>query len=370
MILGIDVSSYEETVAQGGKFYENGVEIDPIKDLYDQGCSVARIRVWVNPYDENGNTYYGGTTDEEHFFKHAKMMAKYGYTIMVDFHYSDYWADPAKQVPPKGMINYSAKELEKWVYDYTKAFMSRCRKEGIDVTYVQTGNEITNGMLFPTGCLASWYGGGSFNYQNFTNYLKAGIKAVKEEYPNAKTIIHVERIHLTDWMKKYFTHLIDAGVDFDIIGCSYYPYWHGSFEQLEKGLDYLSSFNKELFIIETGYAFTDYPYFDHFVTKRYKEKCRRTYLHKFVAPLEIPLTPQGQCDYIDKIFDIAKRHNVSGVFYWEPLWIASDGCKWCTKAGLKYNHDTTPDDHGFWANQCLFDYDHNKLPAFYHFKNK
>ncbi len=370
MVLGIDISSYEETLSTGVKFLDHGEECDPIKELHDQGCSVARIRVWVDPYDKKGHPYYGGTSDEKHFFTHAKMMMKYGYSIMVDFHYSDYWSDPSKQTPPKSWAGLDVDGLEKAVYEYTKEFLEKCVKEGINVTYIQIGNEITNGMLYPTGALTEWSKGGKQNYDTFIRYLKAASKACREVMPKAGIIVHIERSAYYDWINEFFLRLQEAKLDYDIIGCSYYPFWHGNLEGFERSLAHLKSFKPRVMIVETGYGFTDTPYFLKPAKPEEIEQARLEYIKMFSAPVEIPLTPEGQCDFLDRIFELAEKYELEGVCYWEPLWCTGkEGYPQNPKA-YKYTHEKYKPSKSVMANTCLFDYDWEKLPAFHHFKLK
>ncbi len=370
MVLGIDVSSYEEVLSSGVKFFDHGKECDPIKELAKQGCDIARIRVWLDPYDSKGKPYYGGTSDRAHFFSHAKMMMKYGYGIMVDFHYSDYWADPSKQIPPKAWAHKSIDELQRSVYDYTKEFLLECVKEKIDVKYIQIGNEITNGMLFPTGALLEWSHGGKHNYGNFISYLKAASKACREVIPEAGIIVHVERTAYTEWITEFFTRLNEARLDYDIIGCSYYPFWHGGFKDFEASLCNLKHFCPRVMIVETGYGFTDTPYFLKPAKPKEIEEARQGYIKYFATPLEVPLTPEGQCEFIERIFDLAEKYELEGVCYWEPLWCSGkDGYPQNPNAykyvGEKYHYSKS-----VMANTCLFDYDWEKLPAFSHFKKR
>ncbi len=374
MILGVDISSYEEVKSCGVKFLDHGVECDPLKDFTENGVSLARIRVWVDPYDEEGKPYYCGTCDEKHFMKQAKMVAKYGWSVMIDFHYSDFWADPQKQIPPKAWHGLKPKELEVKVYEYTRDFLLDCVKEKINVSYIQIGNEITNGMLYPSGSLTPFnYHGGKHNYKHYIAYLKAASKACREVMPEASIIVHIERSANTAWITDFFTRLQDAGLDYDVIGTSYYIFWHGELGPFEESLQNLKRFKDRVMIIETGHGFTDLPKFYYEPDEKTIEATRWGYRKSFACTtLEIPLTYEGQCEFLDKIFEYAEKYDLEGICYWEPLCLAPkyDIPPYNVKA-YEYNGDGGFNPDGsYWANTCLFDYNWEKTPAFDHFKLK
>ncbi len=368
MVLGIDVSTYPEVVARGGKFYKDGKPVDPIAEFRKNGITCSRIRVWVDPYDECGNPYLGGTCDEKNFFALAKEMMAYGYDIMLDFHYSDFWADPSKQLKPKAWAGLNTKELGEKVYTYTRDFLLKCRAEGIALPYIQVGNEITNGMLWPDGYLTDNGDGTRGNFKNLCYLLSCGSRACREVSPESKVIIHLERGHLVDVHREYFDNLRDYGVDYDVIGLSYYPYWHGTFEMLEDAVIRLQKrYNKQVMIVETGYGFTMAPFLEEG-----SDKDALVIGEKFLSGIqwEIPykLTPDGQDKFVKRILALSEKLGIIGVIYWEPCWVPGNNICWASKAGQRYTGETDKSEVNEWANQCLFDYDGNMLPAFNSFK--
>ncbi len=368
MVLGIDVSTYFEVLACGGKFFKDGKPVDPLDEFRKNGITCSRIRVWVDPYDENGAPYLGGTCDEKNFFKLSKTMMEYGCDIMLDLHYSDFWADPSKQLKPKAWRNLSTKQLGEKVYGYTRGFLEKCKAEGIPLPYIQVGNEITNGMLWPDGYLTDNGDGTRGNFDNLCYLLSCGARACREVSPESKIIIHLERGHLVDVHREYFDHLRDYGVDYDVIGLSYYPYWHGTFEMLEDAVQRLQKrYNKEIMIVETGYGFTTAPFLEEG-----EDGDPLVIGEKFLSGIqwEIPydLTPEGQDKFVKHILSLSQKLGITGVFYWEPCWVPGNNICWASLAGQKYTGETGKSQVNEWANQCLFDYQGNMLPAFSSFK--
>ncbi len=369
MILGVDVSTYFEEKRSGANYYVLNKLVDPLKIFKDNGVSHMRIRVWNDPYDENHKPYKGGTCDVNNLVKLAKVAKEYGYKVVPDFHYSDFWVDPGKQFIPKDWKNDSYETLLTKVEDFTKSTLRKLRNENIDVDLIQIGNEITNGMLWPIGKLIdNGNGKKRSNYDSLCGLLKAGIKGAKEVYPNAKIILHLERSNDANVYQEFFIEMEKHDVNYDIIGASYYPYWHGSFEQLFANLDSCRNrFNKEIMIMELGYGFTLEDYIfntegaPHLVINEEK-------LNEMKQSLPYPLNEEGQAKFIEKFLFLAKEHHVSGVFYWEPLWIPGNDICWASSEGQQYINETGKSQRNEWANQCLFDYEGKALKALNKFK--
>lgn len=364
MILGIDVSTYfEELERNNPHYFKNGQEIDPLQAFFDQGVSVLRTRLWVHPYDEKGNPYFGGTADLKNYIRLAKLGQKYGYQFLLDFHYSDFWVDPLKQTCPKAWKGLTFDQIENKIYEYTKESLQEIKKEGIDTQYIQIGNEITNGMVWPYGQLNEKRD----NFDQLAKLIKAGIKGAKEVYPNAKIIIHLEKSNLKDLYYEYFSNLAKYDVEFDIIGMSYYPYWHGSLDDLFANVKMCQeTFKKDVMIMEVSYAFTLEDYIkgaeNHLaINKNSKE---------YIAHLPEPISEAGQANFIRKFLRLAKEHDIKGVFYWEPMWLPGKDIHWATVEGQKYFNQTIKETRNEWSNQCLFDYNGNALPAFDEYSKK
>lgn len=368
MLLGIDVSTYFEEEKVNAKYYLDGQQIDPLKVFYAQGVRYMRIRIWNRPYDDEGHPYLGGTADLDNCIKLAKMAKEYGYHFILDFHYSDFWADPGKQMCPKDWKGLSFTEIEKALYSFTKESLTKVKNEGIDVEYVQIGNEITNGMVWPYGKLDESTNPRG-NYESLAKLLKQGIKASKEVYPNIQTIIHLERSYDQVIYNEYFSSIISLGVDFDVIGMSYYPYWHGNFEQFFDNVENCKkNFHKPVMVMELGYGFTleDYLLNNNGAAQLV---INQDMINEMLAKLPYPISIEGQKMFVRSFLKLAKEHELLGVVYWEPLWVphGEDIC-WASKYGQEYIGETGKSTRNEWSNQCLFDYEGKALPSFKEFK--
>lgn len=370
MKLGIDVSTYFEELSHGAKYTDNGRQVDPLDLFRLNGVDLMRIRLWVNPYSENGEPYLAGTCDLDNFLNLADLAQKKGYGIMLDFHYSDFWCDPAKQFIPKSWRGLSLEQLAQKVYSYTREVLEISAKHGIYIKYIQVGNEITNGMLWPVGKLnRSGTANDEREYENLCRLFSAGAKACREICPSAKIVLHLERSYDQAVYNEVLGNMQKRNVDYDVIGMSYYPYWHGTFEQLFANVENCKKFGKEIAIVETGYAFTveDYVKNEHgaaHLVVNVSDVLPGSFAEKY------PLNPDGQKKFVRDLLSGAEQHGISSIFWWEPLWLPGDGICWASKAGQNYIGETGKSTRNEWANQCLFDYEGNKLPAFDEFKLK
>ncbi len=367
MILGVDVSTYLEELEHGAKYYRDGVEIDPLDEFRANNVEYARIRVWNNPYGENGEPYLAGTCDAHHFVRLAKLMQQKGFKILLDLHYSDFWADPGKQYPPKAWKDYSLDELAVAIYDYTTYVCKLAIREGIDISLVQIGNEITNGILWPIGKLEN-LDGTRGNYRNFTTLIKEGVRAVRECSPSTGIILHLERSNDKAVYQEFFDNMLAYNVDYDIIGASYYPYWHGTIDELMNNFEALKRFGKDIMIMELGYGFTLKGYSLNGETQRLVIDEERIADDEFTR--KYPVSENGQAKFVMDVLERARNQGVKGVFYWEPLWLPGEGVCWASIAGQEYINETGKSTTNEWANQCLFDYQGNILKAFDEFSKK
>ena len=371
MILGVDVSTYFEEKKAGARYFSAGKQVDPLEVFKGNGVTHMRIRIWNDPYSEGKKPYKGGTCGVENFLRLASLAKEYGYRVVPDFHYSDFWADPGKQFIPKGWANDSYETLLAKVAEFTKSTLLKLKGEGIGVEMLQIGNEITNGMLWPIGKLIdNGEGERRGNYDCLCGLLKAGIAAAKEVYPHAKIILHLERSGDAAVYQEFFEEMGRHGVPYDIIGASYYPYWHGSFKQLFDNLDSCKAkFKKEIMIMELGYGFTLEDYIltnngaPHLVINEEK-------LKEMKEALPYPLNEDGQAAFIEEFLALSEKHGVEGVFYWEPLWIPGEDICWASTEGQRYINEVGKSQRNEWANQCLYDYEGNALKALDKFKIK
>ena len=231
-IRGMDISSYLALKKAGVKYYDyEGNETPLLKVLHDNGINYIRIRIWNDPFNADGETYGGGGNDVSTGVEIAKEAAQYDMKVLLDFHYSDFWAEPAVQLVPKAWkkdVNNTEKMCSD-VYDFTKESIQKFKDAGANIGMVQVGNEITNGLL---GIYSNRDKGESFNViwgdkkksTEVNKYLKAGIKAVREYTPQALVALHLETPNVWKYKTIMNTWKRD-NVDYDVLGSSYYPFW-------------------------------------------------------------------------------------------------------------------------------------------------
>jgi len=346
--LGMDISTLEETERLGGKFYENGKEAAFYDIIKRHGVSSIRLRLWNDPFDEKGENYGAGNCDIENILRAARRALKNGMNWMLDFHYSDFWADPGKQFIPKAWQGFTFEQLEKAVYEYTKETLERFKKEGVYPRYVQIGNEITNGMLWPMGKVDyDKVTGAPSSYGNLMRLLKAGTAAARES-GDVKIILHLEKSGDNARYRHWLDAALAAGIDYDIIGVSYYPYWHGSMQTVKENLEDISArYNKDVMVVETAYPFTN---------------GESTLLDG--SPLPYPHSIEGQSNFFRDLVKMIKSvKRCTGLYYWEPGWLRTEGATWVTESAFKYIGEEQKAGGNGWACNCLFDYEGNLLPA-------
>lgn len=368
-IKGMDISTLIELENCGAKYYDYGKEGDLFDILKSYGTNAVRIRLWNNPYNAQGRPYGAGTNDTSTMLKLARRAKAHGMDILLDLHYSDFWADPGKQFKPKAWENMDVSQLEQAVYNYTTEVMDICKENGCLPDMVQTGNELSNGMLWPDGQIFDDKTAASLGrtpeYDNLACFTSAGIRAAKTAVPGIKTMIHLDNGGNNELYRRWFDNYIKRGEDFDIIGLSYYPFWHGTLDDLSANMaDIAKRYGKELIVAEVSMGFTmeDYKDYEKLDDKERKGMATR---QELVDKIEYPMTKEGQAGFMKDLLDrICKVPGGlgAGFFYWEPGWIPVQGSGWATKESLEYIKDPGPCGNE-WANQALFDYNGNVLPA-------
>ncbi|HIT90829.1 MAG TPA: glycosyl hydrolase 53 family protein [Candidatus Merdenecus merdavium] len=347
-IKGVDISILEELEALGVKYYDQGVNKDLFDILTYYDVNTIRLRLWHDPYDEQGHPYGGGTNDMEKTIHMAKRAKAKNLQFVLDLHYSDFWTDPGKQIKPKAWKNLSEVELENKVYQYTYETVKTFKEEGVQPEIIQIGNEITNGFLWPDGKTP--------NYDTMCSLLKQGIQAVKDIDTKIKIILHLDFGGDNKLYRSWFDEVTKREVEFDIIGLSYYPFWHGTLEELSFNLNDISKrYNKEVLVVETAYGFT----------LESQEGCINIFSQELADQGGYDPTPQGQSDFLVDLYNCLRsveNQKGLGFVYWEPAWIPVKNSTWATKAGRDYIKDTAKGGNS-WANQSLFDYQGNALPA-------
>lgn len=357
---GMDLSTIKEVEGLGGRFYDHGEEKDVFEILKSYGMNAVRLRLWNDPYGPDGTPYGAGTNDLPTTLELAKRAKAQGMEVLLCMHYSDFWADPGKQRVPKAWRGMDAEQLTEEVYSFTRDTLLAMRRAGAFPGLIQVGNELTNGMLWPQGKLLE-----CGNYDNLAKFVSAGIRAVRSLDQEIPIMIHLDNGGNAPMYRDWFDHYLERGEEFQIIGLSYYPFWHGSLEELKNNMNDLAvRYGKELVIAEVSMGFT---MADYGVYEKLAQEERKGYATKpeLVEKLEFPMTKKGQADFMKALFaviDQVPENKCSGFFYWEPAWIPVPGSGWANEAALQYIEEKGPGGNE-WANQALFDYEGQSLPA-------
>ncbi|MBR0294867.1 MAG: glycosyl hydrolase 53 family protein [Bacilli bacterium] len=369
MILGIDVSTYLEQQRLTHQVYrKDGKIIDPFEIFKSQGVTHIRTRIWNNPHNEKGEDYLGGTCDLDNFINLYRHLKKYDFKYLVDFHYSDFWTDPSKQFMPKAWKDLTFEELLDAVYLFTRDSLKRIKDEGVDVTHVQIGNEITHGMLWPHGELR-YKEERRPSFRKLSALLKSGINGVKEVYPNAEIIIHLEQSYDQACYDEFIYELRENGVQFDIMGSSYYPFWHHGFDEYFANQDMIKNkYHLKTMTCEVGYPFTLKDYHLKNDDKAKHLVINEDNLKDFIHYLPSPISKAGQASFMKEFLALARKHGLDAVYYWEPLWVPGEGICWASEDAQKYQNLKVKDSRNEWANQCMFDYDGEANPILDEYK--
>ena len=364
-ILGMDASCVPALEKSGVKYYDHkGEEKDVYAILAENGINYIRVRVWNDPYNSSGKGYGGGNCDIENAIEIGKRATAYGLKLLVNFHYSDFWADPGKQMEPLAWKGMSIEEKSEALYTYTKECLEKLVNAGVDVGMVQIGNE-TNGSL--CGESAASIGG----WNKITILMKEGSRAVREVCPNALVVIHFANPEKVTNYESYSKNLDYYGVDYDVFASSYYPFWHGTLDNLKTVLEKVATtYGKKVMVAETSYAFTpdDTDFYGNTIGEGGG------------IVKDYPFTVQGQANLVRDVVDtVANTKNGIGVFYWEGTWISAGGENYDENLALWEEHGSgwasshaaeyDPDDAGQWYggcavdNQAFFDQDGHALES-------
>jgi arabinogalactan endo-1,4-beta-galactosidase len=341
-VLGADVSSLKKSEDFGGQYFERdgkqpgtGAQASALNILSNHGFGYLRLRVWVNPAD--------GYHDTKELFEMAQRAKAAGMKVLVDLHFSDSWADPGKQFKPAAWANYTFAQLRQAVHDHTAEVCLGLREHGVDPAMIQLGNELNSGMLWPDG--HTW---NPPNWDNLAQLLNAGASAVRACSPRTRIMLHLANGGDNGLYRWWFDNITSRNVDFDVIGASYYGFWHGSLGDLQANLnDVAARYNKDVVVAETAYPFVlaDADGWGNLIG----------------SPGQLvpgyPATPEGQAANQRDVLSIVRavpNGRGLGAFYWDATWTGVIGNGW---------DPTNPASGNAWENQALFDFAGYPTPA-------
>lgn len=346
-IFGMDASCVPALENSGVKYYDfDGQETDVYAVLASQGINYIRVRVWNDPYTSSGMGYGGGNCDIDNAVAIGKRATQYGMKLLVDFHYSDFWADPSKQMEPKAWKGMAIEDKTEAVYQFTRDCLSQLKEAGVDVGMVQIGNE-TNGYL----C-------GEKIWFNIQYLMQAGSKAVREVFPDALVALHFANPEKTGSYDTYAKKLDYYQVDYDVFASSYYPYWHGSLKNLTDTLSSIArSYGKKVMVMETSYAYTGED----------TDFSANTIGDGGSVIKDYPFTVQGQANHLRALTNAIVNDTVNGIgiVYWEGTWISVGGASYEENSALweqygsgwasSYASGYDPADAGKYYGGCAVD---------------
>ncbi|MFE5797893.1 arabinogalactan endo-beta-1,4-galactanase [Streptomyces sp. NPDC056503] len=332
-VKGVDLSALKKSQDLGGT-YKNaaGTTGDPVALLKGAGANYGRLKVWVNPAD--------GYNDKARVLATAQRIKAQGMKLLVDFHYSDIWADPGAQSKPAAWAGHSYGQLKTDVYDHTYDVLNALKAQGTTADMVQIGNEINTGMLWPEGSTSNW--------SQLAGLLNSGISAAKAVSSSTQIALHLANGGDNVLYRTWFDNAAAQGVSYDVIALSFYGYWHGALSSLQTNLDDVSArYGKKVMVVETAYPF----------------RLDSEDAHENIIDLSselvagYPATPAGQSAWLRDVMNVVEAvpgGRGLGVVYWEPAWTAVTGNGW---------DPADPASGNGWENQALFDYDSRLLPA-------
>ena len=345
-IFGMDVSSVIAEEESGVKYYDfDGEEKDLFEILSQHGINCIRVRVWNDPYDKKGRGYGGGNCDIDKAVRIGRRATAQGMKLLVDFHYSDFWADPGKQMVPKAWEGLEIEEKTEAVYRFTKECLEKLRAAGVDVSMVQVGNE-TNQWL----C-------GEKLWFNIQYLMQAGARAVREIYPEALVALHFANPESGAYAT-YARKMDYYRVDYDVFASSYYPFWHGTLDNLAAVLSEVAdTYGKKVMVVETSYPYTEED----------TDFSGNTVGGGSGVAQDYPFSVQGQANAVRDLADtlVNRTKNAIGLCYWEGAWISVGtesreknsalwekyGSGWASSFAASYD----PNDAGKYYGGCAVD---------------
>ena len=351
-ILGMDVSSLIAEEQSGVRYFDfDGEEKDLLEILAENGVTHIRVRVWNEPYDEEGRGFGGGNCDIDKALAIGQRAAQYGLKLIVDFHYSNFWADPGKQMAPRAWADMDVETKAEALYAYTKESLQKLIDGGADIAMVQVGNE-TNGAL----C-------GEDRWSNIQLLMKAGSRAIREICPQALVAMHFANPERSGSYANYAEYLDYYEVDYDVFASSYYSFWHGTRQNLARVLgDIHQLYGKKVMVMETSWPYTSED--SDFSGNNVGDGSG--------LQLDYPFTVQAQANSVRDVADtVAHIPGGIGLCYWEGAWISVGtesweqnsplweqfGSGWASSYAAAYDPDDAGKYYGgcSWDNQTFFD---------------
>lgn len=364
-IRGVDISSILAVENAGVIFCnEYGRKQDIFRTLSEHGVNYIRVRVWNEPYDSRGNSYGGGNCDLYTAAEIGRRAAKYGMKLLVDIQYSDFWADPEKQTRPKYWIQHDHETLKGEIYKYTAWVLETISEAGGNIGMVQVGNE--------TNCFFC----GETDMYKICDLFASGDQAIRD-FDRSVLIAHHFANPSTGSYAWYAQVMDECNLDYDVFATSYYPYWHGTTENLTTVLKEIAdTYNKYVMVAETAYPYTseDGDTFGNAVSEDSDSAVFR---------YDISVEGQAQCltDVFQAVANVGEKG--IGVFYWEPAWLGVNGISWEEQSSLwkkygsgwstdyaaEYDASVTSAGGSSYDNQALFDFEGNSLKSLQVFRN-
>ena len=364
-IRGVDISSILAVENAGVTFCnEYGRKQDIFRTLSEHGVNYIRVRVWNEPYDSRGNSYGGGNCDLYTAAEIGRRAAKYGMKLLVDIQYSDFWADPEKQTRPKYWIQHDHETLKGEIYKYTAWVLETISEAGGNIGMVQVVNE--------TNCFFC----GETDMYKICDLFASGDQAIRD-FDRSVLIAHHFANPSTGSYAWYAQVMDECNLDYDVFATSYYPYWHGTTENLTAVLKEIAdTYNKYVMVAETAYPYTseDGDTFGNAVSEDSDSAVFR---------YDISVEGQAQCltDVFQAVANVGEKG--IGVFYWEPAWLGVNGISWEEQSSLwkkygsgwatdyaaEYDASVTSAGGSSYDNQALFDFEGNSLKSLQVFRN-
>lgn len=305
MLLGADVSALERIEQAGGVFRANGQPGDAIAILREHGSSIFRLRLFVAPNNQDVQV-----NDIAYTIRMARRVKLAGARLLLDLHYSDTWADPGHQSTPAAWATLDPNTLEHQVETWSADVMTQLRQAGATPDIVQVGNEIDGGMLWPLGQVTGTGADTMAQWDHFTRLLKAGIRGVRSAVvpgDSVRIMLHYSQGGRASGTQWFFDHMAAYAVPYDLIGLSYYPWWHGTLAELAANLRATAQrYARDVLVVETAYPWRAGGW-EAMATNR--------------AAMTWPISPQGQAQYLRDIVDAVASvpgRRGAGVIWWYP----------------------------------------------------